>query len=171
MKHPTSVTTFYHPYRAAISFQQLISLHEFTEPRSATLIDNIFVNDLDKILASGNILTNVSDHFSQVCVIKSAAMEKYKGKTIKLRDYSKFSAVRFDDDLSNVHWGDILSSGKNNVDVLFSSFYNKFNTIVNKHALMKKLSGRKRKVLSKPWITTGLKVSIRIKNKLYTFGR
>ena len=98
-------------------------------------------------------------------------MEKYKGKTIKLRDYSKFSAVRFDDDLSNVHWGDILSSGKNNVDVLFSSFYNKFNTIVNKHALMKKLSGRKRKVLSKPWITTGLKVSIRMKNKLYTFGR
>ena len=73
-------------------------------------------------------------------------------------------------DLSNVHWDDILSSGKNNVDVLFSSFYNKFNTIVNKHAPMKEASSRKRKVLSKPWITTGLKVSIRMKNKLYASG-
>ena len=35
---------------------------------------------------------------------------------------------------------------------------------------MKQLSSRKRKVLSKPWITTGLKVSIRMKNKLYPSG-
>ena len=56
------------------------------------------------------------------------------------------------------------------MDVLFSSFYNKFSTIVNKHAPMKQLSSRKRKVLSKPWITTGLKVSIRMKNKLYPSG-
>ena len=66
---------------------------------SATLIDNIFVNNPDKILASGNIVTDVSDHSSQVGVIKSAT-DKFKDKTIKLRDYSKFSAVRFNDDLS-----------------------------------------------------------------------
>ena len=111
---------------------------------SATLIDNIFVNNADKILASGNTATDVSDHFLQVCVIKSA-IDKFKGKIIKLRDYSKFCAVRFNDDLSNFHWDDILSSGKNNRDVLFSSFYNKFNTIVNKHAPLIKLSSRKRK--------------------------
>ena len=35
---------------------------------------------------------------------------------------------------------------------------------------MKKLSSRKRKVLPKPWITTGLKVPIRMKNKLYASG-
>ena len=138
---------------------------------SATLIDNIFANNPVKILASGNIVTDVSDHFLQVCVIKSA-IDKFKGNTIKLRDYSKFSAVRFNYDLSNVHWDDIVSSGKNIVDMLFSSFYNKFNTIVNKHAPMIKLSSRKRKVLSKPWITTGLMVSVRMnsKNKLYPSG-
>ena len=102
---------------------------------SATLIDNIFVNNPDKILASGNIVKDVSDHFSQVCIRKSA-IDKFKGKNTKLRDYSKFSAVRFNDDLSNVHWDDILSTGKNNVVVLFSSFYNKFNTIVHKHTPM-----------------------------------
>ena len=112
---------------------------------------------------------DVIDHFSQVSVIKSA-IDKFKGKTIKPRDHSKFAAVRFNDDLSNVHWDNILSGGKNNVDVLFSSFYNKFNTIVNKYSPMIKLSSRKRKVLSKPWITTRLKVSTGMKNKLYASG-
>ena len=53
-----------------------------------------------------------------------------QGKTIKLRDYSQFPVVRFNDDLSKVYWDDSLSSRKNNADLLFSSF----NTIVNKHA-------------------------------------
>ena len=53
-------------------------------------------------------------------------------------DYSEFSPARFNEDLSKVQWNGILSSCKNNVDMLFSSFYNKFNTIVNKHAPIKK---------------------------------
>ena len=30
---------------------------------SATLIDNIFINNRDKFLASGNIISHISDHF------------------------------------------------------------------------------------------------------------
>ena len=56
------------------------------------------------------------------------------------------------------------------MDNLFCSFYNKFNKIVNKHAPLKALSKRKVKQLCKPWITKGLRVSIRIKNKLYASG-
>ena len=53
---------------------------------------------------------------------------------------------------------------------LFSSFYNKYYTIVNKHAPMKKLSNCNVKQLSKPWITNGIKVAIKVKNKLYASG-
>ena len=35
---------------------------------SATLIDNIFVNTPEKVLVSGNIISDVSDHFSQSCI-------------------------------------------------------------------------------------------------------
>ena len=56
------------------------------------------------------------------------------------------------------------------VNNLFSSFYNKFNKLVNKHAPMKTISNRKAKQLSKPWITQGLRTSIKIKNKLYASG-
>ena len=38
---------------------------------SATLIDNIFVNNPDNLLASGNI-SDISDHFSQFCITTSA---------------------------------------------------------------------------------------------------
>ena len=50
---------------------------------------------------------------------------------------------------------------------LFSSFYNKYYTIVNKHAPVKKLPNCKVKQLSKPWITNGIKVAIKVKNIYY----
>ena len=49
-------------------------------------------------------------------------------------------------------------------NLLFSSFYNKFNNLVNKHAPMKTISNRKAKQFSKPWITKGLHTFIKIKN-------
>ena len=49
------------------------------------------------------------------------------------------------------------------VDMCFSSFYNKFNKLVNRHAPLRTVSKRKAKQLSKPWISRGLRKSIKIK--------
>ena len=38
---------------------------------SASLIDNIFVNNPDQVLVSGNLITDVSDHFSHFCILAS----------------------------------------------------------------------------------------------------
>ena len=38
---------------------------------SATLIDNIFVNNLNDLVLSGNVITDLSDHFSQFCIMHS----------------------------------------------------------------------------------------------------
>ena len=136
---------------------------------SATLIDNIFVNNPDKLLASGNIISDISDHFSQFCITTSAKDNSQQFKNIEIRDYSKLSADRFNDELSEADWNPIITNGTNCANKLFSSFY-KYNTIVNKHAPMKKLSKRKAKQLSKPWITNGIKAAIKVKNKLYASG-
>ena len=48
---------------------------------SATLIDNIFVNNADQLLASGNIISNVSDHFLQFCITTSV-----KGKLQQVKN-------------------------------------------------------------------------------------
>ena len=87
-----------------------------------------------------------------------------------MRDYSHFSYDSFISDLEIVDWNALLSEESLDVNNVFSSFYTKFNKIVNKHAPIKTISNRKAKQLSKPWITRGIRKSIQIKNKLYTTG-
>jgi len=38
---------------------------------SAALIDNIFTNNPDQVVVSGDIISDISDHFSQFCIVKS----------------------------------------------------------------------------------------------------
>ena len=82
----------------------------------------------------------------------------------------RFSAGRFHYELSEVDWNRIIANGTNSVNKLFSSFYNKYNTIVNKHAPMKKWSNRKAKQLSKLWIANGIRAATKFKNELYATG-
>ena len=133
---------------------------------STTLIDNIFIYNPDKVVACGNLISDISDHFSQFCILKSMK-DKIRVKKSKMRDFSRFSSDRLHADLSNVNWNALFSNESSDVNKVFSSFYNKFNKLVNKHAPMKTISNRKAKQFSKPWITKGLRKSIRVKNKLY----
>ena len=48
------------------------------QKRSATLIDNIFISNPDQVEYSGNIITDITDHFSQFCIIKSAKSKHVK---------------------------------------------------------------------------------------------
>ena len=132
---------------------------------SATLIDNIFVNNSDQVIASGNIVSDVSDHFSQFCVLKSSHVSS-KPSNRKTRYFSHFSRDQFIN-LLLVEWSEILRSRGDDVDHVFSTFYSKLNKILNKHAPIKTLSKRRIKQLSKPWITKGIRAAIK-KNKKST---
>ena len=112
---------------------------------SATLIDNIFVNNPEQVHLSGNLITDLSDHFAQFCITKSVREKPTKFHKTKIRDYSQFRADCFNHDLSQVKWNNIISNGTNDIDKMFSSFYNELNKIVNKHAPMRTLSRRKAK--------------------------
>ena len=64
----------------------------------------------------------------------------------------------------------MITNSKHDINKLFSSFHNKVNNLVNKHTPLKTVSRRRAKVLGKPWITKGLRKSIRIKNRLMFSG-
>ena len=120
-------------------------------------------NNPDQILASGNIISDLSAHFSHFRVATSTK-DKHQAKSFtKTRDFSRFHDDHFISDLSGVQWDET-----NDVIKCFSSCYNKFNKIVNKHGPSEKLSNRKAKQFPTPWITAGLKTSIRFKYNLYT---
>ena len=50
---------------------------------SPTLIDNIFVNNPDQLVANRNIISDISDHFSQFCLRTSAKDKLQQVKNIK----------------------------------------------------------------------------------------
>ena len=52
------------------------------------LIDNIFVNNADQLLASGNMISNVSDHFLQFCItsVKGKLQQVKNKKNVTIQD-------------------------------------------------------------------------------------
>ena len=132
--------------------------------KSATLIDNIFVNKIENSILSGNIVSDISDHFSQFCIIQSSIKTKTHRQS-KVRD---FSQSHLNNDLMQIDWKSVTDSKKENIDSLFLTFYNKINKLTNKHAPLKNMSKRKIKQSAKPWITKAIRRSI--KNKLFYSG-
>ena len=51
--------------------------------------------------------------------------------------------------------------------MVFQSFYSKISEIVDKHAPVRQLTRKEVKSLAKPWVTEGIKKSIKLKQKLY----
>ena len=136
---------------------------------SATLIDNILINKFDGIINSGNIISDISDHYSQFCIIYSVKEKAINRKTLR-RDFSQFSEKDFTKDLSQIDWEAVVSGSQTNINRSFSTFFNKINKLTDRHAPFKTLSPRKVKRLSKPWITRGIRKSIKVKNSLYCAG-
>ena len=132
---------------------------------SATLIDNILINTFDDDIHSGNIISDISDHFSQFCVIQSLKDGLTLPSYRKMRDFSRFSENKFMNELRQIRWNIIIEKHHKNVNKLFLSFYNKLNKLVNKHAPRRNVTKRDIKNFSKPWITTGIKKSIKEKNE------
>ena len=68
----------------------------------------------------------------------------------------------------------ILTISENNVDDIFNEFYLCITSTIDTHAPLKKLSRKQKRLRSKPWITKGLLISIKKKQKLfkthYIFG-
>ena len=58
-------------------------------------------------------------------------------------------------------------SGATDVNTVFQSFYDRIAEIINKHAPIRNLSRKETKSPSKPWVTPGIKTSIRNKEKFY----
>ena len=103
-------------------------------------------------------------------VVLFAWLRFKKTQKKKRRDFSDCSRSKFNSELSDALVSRTNFSDQVDVDTAFSYFYNTLLTLVDKHAPLKTVSNRKVKQFSKPWITSGLKKSIKIKNSLLQSG-
>ena len=155
MRYRNLVTTFYYLFRAVISFLPLTntSLREF-RGNSASLIDNIFVNNPDCVSVSGNIISDVSDHaFLAVLYTHIRRREQCATSQISIGILLRSILIKLID-----------------IDYIFSSFYGQYTKIINKHVPIKQIFRSQLKRFSKPWITQGIRSSIETKNKLFASG-
>jgi hypothetical protein len=158
------------------SFYDQISSHGFRplilQPTritstSATLIDNIFINDLSCTSKGGNITTSISDHliqFSQIDLFDSPPHIKKSDKS--KRNWRIFNKREFAEELGNTNWDD-LNDPNDDTDTTFTKFYNKTTKLLDEMAPYKKLTKKELSLQYKPWITTGILTSMKKRDIFY----
>lgn len=153
----TMYTSFLLPY---ITIPTRVTTH------SKTLIDNIFSNNIEEGLTSGNIITTISDHYAQFLIQKSIKIEKNQTNLFR-HNFKNFNDALFDFELENKDWKSILEIDKKDIDISFNNYMLTFSNLLQQHAPLKKLSNKEIKTLKKPWITTGILKSINKKNEIH----
>ena len=108
---------------------------------------------------------DLTDHLPNFLIINKLSSLPKNYKSLK-RDYSYYNEARLSSDIQSISWEDEPPNSKH-VNVLFDSFYSKLSSIVDTHLPLKQLSKGEIKQTSKPWITRGIKQSIKIKNVFF----
>ena len=146
-------------------FRPLITRPTRITPHSKTLIDNIFTNNLEENITSGNLICSISDHLPQFAIIEEIKTEPTttKQKRISFKNYKKFDLRKFTSDLNKIDW-DLVHAGENS-DNKFQTFIRTINELVDSntptetHKIYLKKS-------HKPWITQGVLKSIATRKDL-----
>ena len=90
---------------------------------SATIIDNIFSNNCELDTPSGNLPSQISDHFPQFLIIKNVTVD-YRNCSLFQYDYSKFNEQSFINDFKELLWEDINDVNLN-LNGKFDNFFEK----------------------------------------------
>ena len=120
--------------------------------RSHTLINNIFSN-INEECTSGSIINTISDHLCQFFIIPNHSYSYNSKKEIFHRNVKKFKKQNFLSDQKKLDWDTLLSHCKQDVDLSCNKFLDKITKLLDIHAPVKRLSHKKKKSLSKVYLS------------------
>ena len=155
----------------SFSFLPVITKPTRITETSSTLIDNIFTNDLDiSNHSSGILCTDISDHFpvftlNNTCTGSSLSSTPASTReNVKLfRSYSVQNMRNFTEALQAVDWTTVLSL--DDPQAAYTAFNNVLLDLHDCHFPLKRCTTKYK--ARKPWLTLGLRNSIKLKNLLY----
>ena len=126
---------------------------------SSSLIDNIFRTCSNVNVMQGLFDTDISDHLPIFLIIKEHKETNYA----TTRDYSASNIFQFTEKLKNTRWDHVLNCEEPETayKVFYKILYKEYNQYFPVKTFKIKYKNRK------PWLTDGLKTSIKKKNKLY----
>ena len=133
--------------------------------KSATLIDNIFTDNVDADSFQGILYTGITDHLPVFLIFKDVKVDSLpKVDYIYKRSFSQENILKFHNAINSVDWANSVCSISDPHES-FTKFHTKYTSLYNTFFPLKKVKiGYATK---KPWLTSGVKNSIKTKNKMY----
>ena len=113
---------------------------------------------------------NISDHYPIFCEVLGYAIPTNKKMHYTFRDKSNFDADKYCTDLNNSIFNFMLDSKEiteTNFDDSFEAFVSIVLHTIDKHAPLKRMSRKQKKIKRKPWITWNIYQLICLKNKMH----
>ena len=135
-----------------------------TRSISSTLIDNIYTNNIDDLMSTthGILICDITDHFPVFNIIPAI-----EDRELDLYSYRRIIDFKnkqiFKDLVANANWENIFSY--NDTQSPFTAFHSKLVKLYDQAFPKKRIKLTYR--TKNPWLTEGLKISIKRKNVLY----
>ena len=104
-------------------------------PKSKTLTDNIFYNNVTKNVTSGDIAILISDHLTQVLLIsnQSPSSKNQMLSTGEKRSFRNINSMAFEEDLKRINWNEALTLSEENPNLSFKTFLDIACRLTDKH--------------------------------------
>lgn len=152
------ISTFY-----SYGFYPCINKPTRVQNRSATIIDHIWINNVQIVLKSGILLTDVSDHFAPfICCAETS--KSYEHLKFAYRDYKNADNNTLCQAIAERTMA--INLNDNDTDFIADSISSAISTAVDETIPLKTVI-IKAKRISKPWITPELLTHIKERQKLY----
>ena len=166
----TNFTETFNFFESMISGQLLPSILIPTKINSVndTVIDNIFTNQINPDIKSGNLNIIISDHLPSFFIMpRDNQIHIPKTQKTYVRDMKMFDRINFTLDYLSIDWTSKLNRYKDDANKAFLFFHWQMNSVLDKHMPWKKLSKRDCKRKYKPWISNEILNKIKDKNRKF----
>ena len=138
---------------------------------STTLLDLVVTNGICRKINSGIIRSDVSDHFPVFCAVTNKLTSKNQlASETFYRDMKQFWADDYRKDLFSLLTNFVSALPRitaNNFNSIFDTFAKTVADAINRHALLKKAFRKQIRLNLTPWITKGIMISFKNKQKIY----
>ena len=120
---------------------------------SATLIDNIFTNNLFQSVLNGIVLNDLSDHSPVIAYFSGKTLKRDRENKVFIRKITDENLRKFNKNFSNTNWASFLDEDPNTA---YNNFIDEYSRVYNAFFPLKVIKGKLLNNCSSPWITPDL---------------
>ena len=122
-EHDEEVADFLDAMYSKLLLPNISSLTGITST-SSTLTDNIFTNDYNNTITSGNLVTTLSYHLTQILIIPIRITTRHKKPKKVKRDFQEILRNKdiISRDLQNTNWDMELQLNLENINISIKTF-------------------------------------------------